>query len=446
MRREKKFMANVSAWDRASPGSVGHQAPKTGSPTSRAANTDWPPAGSFEGTDQPAKLHTDFVGTRWPLFWLALKTGVFTVLTLGIYRFWMKTRLRRWFWSATRPGGTPLEYVGDPFEKLLGFLIAVVILAFYIGVVNLLLMFASFSLFQQNFTAYLVSFLGVIPLWFYATYRARRYVLARTRWRGVRFGLAPGAWGYTWRAIVHWTITILSAGILWPRMTFWLEKYRTDRTWYGDARLEQGGRWTMLYTATKPMWIAVAFAACAVWADLAAHPGTAIVLFAMAGVLAVYGITHYRVTSRAILANHKSAGGVGLVATPSAPYIFGIAAFGYAATAVVLALPVSALSVGVAIVQFAQTDVMGDLGNLGQSLSALPQPLLIAIGIGLYFAIFLLWSSFTHVWVTMPVWRHYARHLEITNPEKLTAISQRARDEFEEAEGFAEALDVGASL
>ena len=117
-----------------------------------------------------------------------------TVLTLGIYRFWMKTRLRRWYWSAIRPGGQ-LEYVGDPWEKLLGFLIAVLILAFYIGIVNLILMFLSFSLFQGNVAAYALSLVGVIPLWFYAQYRARRYVLARTRWRGLRFGLEPGAWG-----------------------------------------------------------------------------------------------------------------------------------------------------------------------------------------------------------------------------------------------------------
>ena len=149
-----------------------------------------------------------FVGNRSALFWLALKSGFWTVLTLGFYRFWMKTRLRRWYWSSIRPGGHPLEYVGDPLEKLLGFFIAVVILTFYIGIVNLLLMFVSFSFFQSSFIGYFASFLGVIPVWFYAQYRARRYVLGRTRWRGVRFGLEPGAWGYAWRALVHWLITI----------------------------------------------------------------------------------------------------------------------------------------------------------------------------------------------------------------------------------------------
>ena len=89
-------------------------------------------------------MSVQFVGRRGALFWLAFKTGFLTIMTLGFYRFWMKTRLRRWYWSAIRPGGHPMEYVGDPIEKLLGFFIAVVILTFYIGIINLILMFVSF--------------------------------------------------------------------------------------------------------------------------------------------------------------------------------------------------------------------------------------------------------------------------------------------------------------
>lgn len=434
-------MPQTSAWERASPETG------AGGLSDRTAEIgDWPPHGAYASHTPPEKLDTQFIGKRRSVFWLALKAGLFTVLTLGLYRFWMKTRLRRWYWSAIRPGGTPLEYVGDPYEKLLGFLIAVVILAFYIGVVNLLLMFASFSLFQQNFAAYLISFLGVIPLWFYATYRARRYVLARTRWRGVRFGLAPGAWGYTWRALMHWALTLLTLGLLWPRMTFWLEKYRTDRTFFGDAQLVQGGRWTMLYTTTKPIFVALAFAACAVWAEFAGLEGMSITLSGIAALILIYGIVHYRVETRRILTNHKTAKGVGLLATPHAGRILLIAVLGYAATAIVLALPLSLLGLGVAVVQFAQHPVVQSFGTLGEIVAQVPRLVLVAVGVALYFAIFLLWATFTHAWVTMPIWRHYATRLQILNPEKLREISQRARDDFEEAEGFAEALDVGASL
>ncbi|MFV2093811.1 MAG: DUF898 family protein, partial [Hyphomicrobiales bacterium] len=194
-------------------------------------------------------LKTGFAGRRRPLFWLVLKVAVVTVLTLGIYRFWMKTRLRRWYWSAIRPGGVPLEYAGTALEKLLGFLVAVVFLAFYIGIVNLVLMFLSFTLLQSNLAAYVISFIAVLPILFFARYRARRYILARTRWRGVRFGLDPGGWGYAWRALLHWTLVLLTFGLLWPRLAFGLEKYRTDRTWYGSARFSQGGRWQGFYPA-----------------------------------------------------------------------------------------------------------------------------------------------------------------------------------------------------
>lgn len=435
-------MSQTSAWERASPETGG---PPPVRPVAPSPDS-WPPAGSHPGLPAPESLATGFTGRRRAVFWLALKTGCLTVLTLGLYRFWMKTRLRRWYWSATRPGGTPLEYVGDPYEKLLGFLIAVVILAFYIGVVNLALMFISFSLFQQNYLAYGLSLLGVVPLWFYARYRARRYVLGRTRWRGVRFGMDPGAWGYVWRALLHWTVTLLSLGLLWPRMTFWLEKYRTDRTWFGNARLHQGGRWTMLYRATWPIFAALGLAgagiALAEWAGRA--EGYALVLASL--VLAAYGYVYYRVETTRLLANHKSAAGLTLTARPRAFRILMITVLGHLATALVLALPLGLLGFGVALLQFAQTDLMQEFGELGALVSALPQPLLLALGAALYFAIFLLWATFTHAWVTLPTWRHYATSLTIHNPAALALISQRARDEFQEAEGFAEALDLGASI
>ena len=87
---------------------------------------------------------------------------------------------------------------------------------------NLISMFARLPLFSSNLTAYAVSFIGVIPIYFFASNHARRYVLALTRWHGVRFGLEPGAWGYAGRAMWHWCITLLNVGILWPRKRFCL--------------------------------------------------------------------------------------------------------------------------------------------------------------------------------------------------------------------------------
>jgi hypothetical protein len=69
-----------------------------------------------------------------------------------------------------------------------------------------------------------------------------------------------------------------------------------------------------------------------------------------------------------------------------------------------------------------------------------------AIGAALYFLIFIFWGVFRQVFVGLPNLRHYAEMLTLTNAHDLADISQRAHDAFAEAEGFADALDVGAAI
>lgn len=421
-------------------------------------------------------LEVWFVGNRSALFWLALKSGFWTVLSLGFYRFWMKTRLRRWYWSSIRPGGHPMEYVGDPWEKLLGFFIAVVILTFYIGIVNLLLMFVSFSFFQSSAVGYFASFLGVIPIWFYAQYRARRYVLGRTRWRGVRFGLEKGAWGYAWRALVHWLVTICTLGLLWPRMTFWLEKYKTDRTYFGSAKLVQGGRWQMLIPAAMPFALSVLLVGLLgvwlVWIDpLTGAENTGLseimedigvsaelgflstgwerpwrlLLFIPLLLFMVYGGVHYRFASKRILANHKSAQGIEMRSKLNGLRISMIYVLGTTIAYTVLLIGVLGV-IGVAIALMGPDAFLEAQIGTSDPLGELPQLLSIVVVALLYLAVFLFWSVLHHVFVTYPLMRHMAITLSLLNVAGLAQVSQRARDEFAEAEGFAEALDLGAAI
>lgn len=371
--------------------------------------------------------------------------GLLTVLTLGIYRFWMKTRLRRWYWSAIRPGGVPLEYVGTPYEKLLGFLIAVVILAFYIGVVNLILMFASFSLFQGNFAAYLLSFLGLVPLWFYAQYRARRYILARSRWRGLRFGLEPGAWGYVGRAVLYWGLMIVSAGLLLPLMTFRLEQYRTDRTFFGDMRMQQGGRWTMLYRSMRWLFLAAIIALMGGILFVSGNEPGAIGVWVIAGLAGGFGLVYYRVDSLRRLTSTKSLGDVGLTLQASPMRVLMINVIGYFLAGIVIVLLL--MLFGALVAATLPTDTIVRLGlEEMPNLAGFQRWMLVGGSIMVYFTIFLLWAALSHAFITMPVMRHYARGLSVQGADSLRTINQRPRDEFAEAEGFAEALDVGASL
>lgn len=84
-----------------------------------------PPAQSTSEGQHP---DVEFSGRRWPLFKLMVKNAIFQILTLGIYRFWAKTWVRRYFWSNTRIQGQPLEYTGLPSELFIGFLIVLAVL------------------------------------------------------------------------------------------------------------------------------------------------------------------------------------------------------------------------------------------------------------------------------------------------------------------------------
>ena len=60
---------------------------------------------------------------------LVFKGAILALVTLGFYRFWFITDIRRMLWSATSVDGDAFEYTGRGKELLIGFLFAVAILA-----------------------------------------------------------------------------------------------------------------------------------------------------------------------------------------------------------------------------------------------------------------------------------------------------------------------------
>src|SRR3981081_2417779 len=142
-------------------------------------------------------------------FWRLLAHGaVLLMLTLGIYRFWLTTDIRRFLWSNTELAGESFEYAGTARELLLGFLIAITILvplytAFF---------FLAFSAGAIGEMASSIAFIVLPRLGHYAVYRARRYRLSRTIYRGVRFHLTGSAWRYAVCALFCCTLIQLTIG------------------------------------------------------------------------------------------------------------------------------------------------------------------------------------------------------------------------------------------
>jgi uncharacterized membrane protein YjgN (DUF898 family) len=112
---------------------------------------------------------------------------VLTFLTLGIYRFWYKTHLRRYIASSFSLDGQRFEYTGKASELFRGFLVAAGIL-----------LLVSFGISFAGEKSILNDILTVafIYLFFVGQYAAMRYRLSRTVWRGIRCRLRGSAFKY----------------------------------------------------------------------------------------------------------------------------------------------------------------------------------------------------------------------------------------------------------
>ena len=376
------------------------------------------------------------------IFRLAFVTSLLTLLTVGIYRFWAKTRIRKYIWSSVSLEGDSFEYTGTGLEKLLGFLVAIVVLALYLAVVQMVLFFFGMNMFSepasieemvaQMGATYLTIF-AVAPLWFFATYRARRYKLARTRWRSIRFGMEKGAWGYAFRAIGHWLLTISTLGLLLPRQTFYLEKYMTDRSWYGSAQFTQGGKWTALYSAMKHIFVAIGIVLLGGALLAMENAAIGVVLLVVGYIWGAVGLVYYRVRAFAYLTDNKAlGGGIEFRANPSTRTLIGIVLLGGLAIGVAAAVLFGA----------AGTVIFGAALSNG----AVPSGAIAVFAVLFYLAAFLVIGALSLALVTQPVIRHVVETLSLPDARGLGVIRQRAHDDGADAEGFADALDVGGAI
>lgn len=187
---------------------------------------------------------------------LSFVNFVLRILTLGIYNFWGKTEVRHRIWSAVRLEGEPLQYTGTGKELFLGFLIvfgAIVIPIMLLSVGAALALgpeSTAFDLFQLTLYVALFFLTGM------AIYRAQRYRLSRTFWRGIRGGLVGNSREYAWT--YFWT------GLLIPLTVGWIVPWRSTKLQgmitrdmrFGDRPFAFSAPSWPLYARFAVLWIA----------------------------------------------------------------------------------------------------------------------------------------------------------------------------------------------
>jgi uncharacterized membrane protein YjgN (DUF898 family) len=194
-----------------------------------------------------------FLGSEDAYWRLRLKGAALVVVTLGIYRFWLATDVRRFLWSNTEIAGDTLEYNGLATELLVGFLFALAILV----PLYMALAVAALELEMVAIRPALLGFLLLVLLGEYALYRARRYRLTRTVFRGLRFDQHGSAWRYALYAVVCWGIVIVTLGLAYPWTQAFLERFKMRNTSYGDLQGRFEGSGLSLFLRGLPMWLLI---------------------------------------------------------------------------------------------------------------------------------------------------------------------------------------------
>ncbi|MEX0752306.1 MAG: DUF898 family protein [Xanthobacteraceae bacterium] len=194
-----------------------------------------------------------FFGRERPYWRLLIRGAFLLLLTLGIYRFWLTTDIRRFLWGNTEIAGNNLEYTGTGLELLVGFLFAVAILV----PLYVLFFLAALDLGLLGELSGLLAFILLALLSQFAIYRARRYRLSRTVYRGVRFHQEGSAWRYAFYALFWWTVVLLTAGLAYPWAQAALERLKMRNTFFGNLAGRFEGSALSLFLRGVPMWLAV---------------------------------------------------------------------------------------------------------------------------------------------------------------------------------------------
>ncbi|NVK17329.1 MAG: DUF898 domain-containing protein [Methylocystaceae bacterium] len=190
----------------------------------------------MEPTDESAFkpiLKSD--GKIGELYKIFIPNLIFSILTLGIYRFWAKTRNRRYIFSKMKVLGDGFEYTGTGGELFKGFLIVFFLILLPFGVIpsyfaeSMMMTHPELAAFIQG-----VQGLGILLLIPVAIIRAYKYLYSRVHWRGISFAQVGKTSGYWWRWLVLNALMPFTLWLAYPLKQVVLTRYLVQNSRFGN--------------------------------------------------------------------------------------------------------------------------------------------------------------------------------------------------------------------
>jgi uncharacterized membrane protein YjgN (DUF898 family) len=198
---------------------------------------------------QPAKPPSafQFHGNWQDFAKIAFPNLLLTIVTLGFYRFWATKRERDYLWSQTEFIDERLEWTGTGMELFIGFLIVTLFIGIPFFIISFAAQAAIFRGHEEILVAVqLVLFMVIFYLTGVAYFRALRYRLSRTYWRGIRGGSDDPGFGYglsyMWKSLLGALPLFLL--VPWSSISLWNERWSSMS--FGPHKFESNAKWTDL--------------------------------------------------------------------------------------------------------------------------------------------------------------------------------------------------------
>ncbi len=187
-----------------------------------------------------------FHGAGGSLLGIHIINVLLTIVTVGVYYFWAKVRVRSYLLSQTEFNGDRFAYHGTGKELLLGFLKAMVL----IGIPLFLVEFAARVIARgaiAQAVAGIISYAIILAFLAFAMIGARRYRLSRTSWRGIRFSfrgpVLPFVKLFLWGSF----LTTITLGLYYPFFETRRHGFLVSHSYFGSEQFSFDGRGRELF-------------------------------------------------------------------------------------------------------------------------------------------------------------------------------------------------------
>ena len=198
-----------------------------------------------------------FHGSGSTLLGIHVNNVFLSLITLGVYYFWGKVRVRNYLFSQTEFYGDRFSYHGTGKELLRGFLVAVLAL----GLVYALFNAAPYLPGGTPVRALVIALAYGTLLVFmsFAIVASRRYKLSRTSWRGIRFSFRGSFSDFIKLYVRGAVLTVLTLGIYLPFFVVHQHRYLISHTYFGNQPFRFDGEGRELFQIYLPIFAVVLF-------------------------------------------------------------------------------------------------------------------------------------------------------------------------------------------